>query len=1307
MRRHLGRTLVLAAAGLLASLAVILRTEWAGEKACAQARARLPALLGMDLQIDRCRIDPLRGGVELVGARLLKKGEAEPQIQAERAFVRFGALQIVAGRLRLSRVELDRPQLRLSLAEKSPPPSGTARPAQACALDELKRVEIDSLSVNGGGIKLLLPGARGIELQDVDLEVRLRGRTYGVKLSVPRGGVETGRMRLALSRLRVAGSLDLARQRLSLKQLELALGGLSLTARGEVETLCDPSLSLEASVHVPLDRVAALLGPDAPRMSGTAEVLVRKAEGTLKDLLVDAEVSFKRAQVDQFEFGDGLIEARLERDKVRVDKLEVAMGDGRVRAQGDIGLSGDFPVRGTVDLEGLEFGRVLDQLGVKRPWVNFAASGSVEVGGSLAPFRLLVPASIDTRDFRVWDRPFDAAGRVPLLQFDRAHVDVTADFNAERVRLSKARVRSDRSELESDARLFFDPVQGFDIDVKMNDLDLADLGHVVGIPWDGHLAGSANVRVLPAGVRIRGNVAARDFKFHKLQLGAVEAKVELKDEVLAFSHVSVARGRSRFFADGQLDFRRGEPIGRGRGSFENARLSDLVEMVGDEHWVFDLARKRMEARVSGQAVVDGPLTGPRSRIQVELADATYLGRQLGTGELVFRSEDGERIFIDRFDFDGPVGPIGFSGRVDLGTGMEFNIDAPRLSVAELFKPDSEFVGARGALSLKARLFGPPDHTQMTGEVNATDVSAFGVGLGSGALALSLDGTDLRLKGPLGSDFLVDGRVVVEGDLPFALGVSATTSDLGHYVPSIPGLQGSLSGEILADGALSRLAGARGDIAVSALSLKKGEFAAQNDGPIALAFAGSAVEIRSLALKGSTGLKLSATGLKDDQGNLDVAVEGGFDARLIEEFTSFRDEIEQAAGAVEVHATLSGAADQPTIVGTAESQSGVRFNVRGYPVSAKNVKGRVEFSQNKLNLVGFEGSVNGGTLGLQGEVEMKDLAVARLNLRLHLDQIQYRYQDIPATFSGDAELNGPPTDLLLKGENLSLTRLRYTQDFLDLDTVLRELRRRHLEARSFEKKDEFVRYDLTLHVDDARVENNFVRAALDGTLEFTGTNAHMGATGALKARPDGHAFFRGNDFALRQVTIRFSERDRIAEEVDLFADSQVRDYRVNVHMYGPLEDPVVVLESEPSLPRSDIFSLLALGVTRGEGGTYSTQAGMGFVGNALWNIVGFDRQVQRVIPKDSILSHFSVQISTQFSEFTGSVEPIAQFESRLMTDSLKLRLSQPMRTGRGRRIQAEYRFDDHASAQVQWDDGNTDLTTMGDLGLDLKLRWERE
>ena len=65
----------------------------------------------------------------------------------------------------------------------------------------------------------------------------------------------------------------------------------------------------------------------------------------------------------------------------------------------------------------------------------------------------------------------------------------------------------------------------------------------------------------------------------------------------------------------------------------------------------------------------------------------------------------------------------------------------------------------------------------------------------------------------------------------------------------------------------------------------------------------------------------------------------------------------------------------------------------------------------------------------------------------------------------------------------------------------------------------------------------------------------------------------------------------------------------------------------------------------------------------------------------------------------------QLESKFLTDQLKLGLSQPV-SGKGTRAHAEYRFDDRVSAQIQWDNVYNDVP-IGNLGVDLKLRWEVE
>ena len=50
----------------------------------------------------------------------------------------------------------------------------------------------------------------------------------------------------------------------------------------------------------------------------------------------------------------------------------------------------------------------------------------------------------------------------------------------------------------------------------------------------------------------------------------------------------------------------------------------------------------------------------------------------------------------------------------------------------------------------------------------------------------------------------------------------------------------------------------------------------------------------------------------------------------------------------------------------------------------------------------------------------------------------------------------------------------------------------------------------------------------------------------------------------------------------------------------------------------------------------------------------------------------------------------QLESKFLTDQLKLGVFQPV-SGKGTRAQAEYRFDDRISAQIQWDNVYNDVS----------------
>jgi translocation and assembly module TamB len=423
-----------------------------------------------------------------------------------------------------------------------------------------------------------------------------------------------------------------------------------------------------------------------------------------------------------------------------------------------------------------------------------------------------------------------------------------------------------------------------------------------------------------------------------------------------------------------------------------------------------------------------------------------------------------------------------------------------------------------------------------------------------------------------------------------------------------------------------------------------------------------------------------------------------DLRLLE---SFVQGWERTSGRLDLLGTARGEPADPQIVGTATLVD-AGFRVRGQPLELRGLKGKLDFSESRILWSDLQGQANDGRLSSRGDVRWRRFRPEQLEVELQLDQVSVRVvEDAPFAASGELTLTGRPGAFFLAGD-LDVQRLRYRRPF-GFDTLLARANR---PGTPGEAPSEWLQLDVALHLKDAAVENNLARARIVGDLRLTGSNLHPGLIGAMEAGQGSQAFFRGTTFNLTQGAVDFKDRRSLEGVFDVRAESQVREYLIRLHAFGKTTQPQVLLSSEPSLPEGDIISLLTLGVTsRDRANSNTTTTGAGIAAEAIYQASGLDRQVQKFLPRNSVIRDLSFHVSTLYNDANGLVEPTVQLESKFLTDQLKLGLSQPV-SGKGTRALAEYRFDDRVSAQIQWDNVYNDVP-IGNLGVDLKLRWNVE
>jgi translocation and assembly module TamB len=291
--------------------------------------------------------------------------------------------------------------------------------------------------------------------------------------------------------------------------------------------------------------------------------------------------------------------------------------------------------------------------------------------------------------------------------------------------------------------------------------------------------------------------------------------------------------------------------------------------------------------------------------------------------------------------------------------------------------------------------------------------------------------------------------------------------------------------------------------------------------------------------------------------------------------------------------------------------------------------------------------------------------------------------------------------------LHVVRARYTAD-VGLERSMLELRRRAPPPpRAYDKAGEWLRFDLQLVVDgDVRVDNDLVTGELKGELTLTGSLASPGIVGTLAMADGSRARFRGNEFALSQALLAFTDRNKVELAMDVHGESQVREYQIFMHAFGPLADPQLTLTSAPPLSQPDIITLLSLGFTRRDAaaGTGVEGVATAAAAQALFSASGLDEQVKRFLPRSQMVRDLSVRITSEWSQETGQPEPRAEFESFLLRERLRLRYQAPLSAARGQKAQAELRLGRRTALQYQWDNDNPDVAT-GDHGVDLKFRWE--
>jgi translocation and assembly module TamB len=1332
MLRRLLAALIFASTVCVAGALAFLRTDLVAENLCAYAVATIEEATHAKVRVASCQVDAVKGTLVIDGLQVGDPGGVL-QIAAARVFAQV-EVRALQQKLRLVQLHVDHPDVKLSIDT-----SGPARKRQqgACLPDVLDRFELGRVTIRRASVDVDVK-SEGVRIQVPRLSASVHGKgdELTAAIATATGTVKLPGRSVGLLSLRADAKVDL-RGAGTVELTRADVIGTEATAyvKGKLQDLCKPRLEATANVRVDdLETATSRLLPGVLEgVKGSLQVdgVVRAGPGAFE---ARGDLRLKALQLEGLSPGEAKASFQVGTERLTIGKLQVGVGKGEVQAQAEIGFGAGVPFTADVAIHDIELADLLQKLGIPRSHVVLRASGKGRIQGPLSPLALRGEASVELADFAILDRRFEERAQAQrLLEFPKGHLATALSVSADKVVLEGAKLEVGQSLLQVDGDLSTDPKKGPALRARADKLDLTEFrgakrgGHIGPIDWSGSGTFSAEVQGAYGDPDITAEALLSSFRFLDLSLGDVAAKIHFAKMMLTLSEIDGQKGRSVYTGDVQLDMDKDDmPVEAHLDLAEGSHLHDLVDLaiglVPTLSTVHDA--QDVDGLVSGTLHARGPVARPDGFAQLALSDVHLWGQLFAEGETEMSLHGGERLQLQKLELRHVAGKkdsalLEMSGRFGPDWVLEMDARTQRFDLADL----DAAVSARltGPLESSARIRGVASHPKIDAEMTFTKGKSGKAELGDGAFTLKVDGKALVSHGTVGPHvFDAVGRL--EGDFGFTSTLALRFDDLsGYFATFAPGSgleSGSLSADVTAAGSLLTWRDASGTVQVTNLGLKwtdpKKQTALRfhNDRNGQLTFGPGGVDIKLLSLV-EENQRASATlrGRRGRDTSLDLRLSALMDGKLLLAFAQGGDNpaellIEHAAGTAQLEASVGGTDAQPEVLGSLRVENG-ELRVRNSPVAARELNGRVSFTQKAVVIEDMSAKLNGGPARIEGSVRLKDFSPEWLDLQARVSEVPVRLQEnLGCTLEDGSHLAlvGAPLEPTLSGK-LVLSRMKYTED-INLERQLVDFTRRP--PRALAKSDVLVHFnvDVQLSKKGVRIENNLARADLSGDFTVTGTSRRPGLLGSVNTE-HGTANFRGNEFQIEQGVINFTDRQSIRPSFDLNALANVKDYKVRLHAYGTPQDPHMELKSEPALAEADLAFLLTFGFVQSniqQGGVNAADTGAAIAVEALNKVTGFSEEVRRFIPKNTILRNPTIDFTSDFSVASNRVEPMARFHSQFITEKADLKILQGLSTRRGRGV-LSYRLTDAITAQGSVDNEHLYSGIGTDLGFDLSLRWE--
>ena len=343
------------------------------------------------------------------------------------------------------------------------------------------------------------------------------------------------------------------------------------------------------------------------------------------------------------------------------------------------------------------------------------------------------------------------------------------------------------------------------------------------------------------------------------------------------------------------------------------------------------------------------------------------------------------------------------------------------------------------------------------------------------------------------------------------------------------------------------------------------------------------------------------------------------------------------GRLSIDASASGSLEKPAFNGgIALDLPAIRFQSADLP-GVNHFLGDLRFSGTELTFRRFSGDMAGGPFSVTGSVRLDPMANPTLDLRLQSQgTLLARNDTLTLRADSDLRIHGPLDSAQIKGSiGINKSRFFRTIEILPLGLPGRPAPK--LAGGNFQLSTDtwpfsLWNFDVSLRTAEPFiVKGNLANGTIQGHLHLGGT----GLAPTLEGTAHIENFIASLPFSQLTVdhgALYFAGNQPLNPSLDIHGSSRIRDYNVNVYLFGTASEPQTVFTSEPALPQEEIMTLLATGATTRDF-AQNNQAAAGRAAVLLFQDLYRKIRPNRPSPADNTHNPFD-----RFAIDVGSVDP---------------------------------------------------------------------